>query len=41
VTGKSLLFALLLLPSAAHAQVIAPTTRAPLSPEREKIHSAS
>ena len=40
MTGKSLLFVLLLLPSAAHAQVITPTTRAPLSPEKAKIHTA-
>jgi hypothetical protein len=41
VTGKSLFFALLLLSPAAHAQqVITPTTRAPLSPEKAKIHTA-
>ncbi len=41
MTGKSLLFALLLLAPAAQAQqVVTPNTRAPLSPEKEKIHSA-
>jgi hypothetical protein len=41
VTGKSLIFALLLLSPAAQAQqVITPNTRAPLSPEKEKIHGA-
>ena len=39
MTGKSLIFALLLLSPAAQAQqVITPNTRAPLSPEKEKIH---
>jgi hypothetical protein len=41
VTGKSLFFALLLLCPAAHAQqVVTPNTRAPLSPEKAKIHTA-
>jgi len=41
VTVKSLIFALLLLSPAAQAQqVITPNTRAPLSPEKEKIHNA-
>jgi hypothetical protein len=41
VTGKSLFFALLLLCPAAHAQqVVTPNTRAPLSPEKAKIHVA-
>jgi hypothetical protein len=41
VTGKSLLFALLLLAPAAHAQqVITPNSRPPLSPEKAKIQDA-
>ena len=41
MTGKSLFFALLLLAPAAHAQqVITPNTRAPLTPEKAKIHAA-
>jgi hypothetical protein len=44
VTSKSLFLALvvlLLLSSAAHAQqVVTPNTRAPLSPEKAKIHTA-
>ncbi len=41
MTGKSLFFALLLLAPAAHAQqVVNPSSRAPLSPEKAKIHTA-
>lgn len=41
MTGKSLFFALLLLAPAAHAQqVITPNSRAPLTPEKAKIHDA-
>jgi len=41
VTRKSLFFLLLLLAPAAQAQqLITPTTRAPLTPEKAKIHAA-